>query len=103
MLSAAALIGLTAGMLSGGSAVVGTPEAVAKTQAQVRAADMQKDRAPTINRFAVDMDRLTRIRFGHRSGPRRWPGLGWPVAHDRRQARKRRNAARNRRAQRGGR
>jgi hypothetical protein len=40
---------------------------------------------------------------GHssRAGGRTFPGYGWSVAHDRRQAKKRRNQARNRRAQRG--
>lgn len=37
--------------------------------------------------------------FPASAGSRTWPGLGWPVAHDRRMARKRRNVLKNRRAQ----
>lgn len=38
---------------------------------------------------------------GRSANRRTFPGLGWTVAHDRRQAKKRRNRIRNRRAQRG--
>lgn len=39
--------------------------------------------------------------FGVSSSRRRFPGQGWSVAQDRRMAKKQRNRARNRRAQRG--
>lgn len=101
---AALALGLAAGALPGGNVVVGTPEAVAKTQAQVKAGQQATPnpvplRYPTLGTNAVAPANWLRTRHTRR---RRYPAPGWSVAEDRRRAKKARNVKRNRRAQRGG-
>ena len=96
----AAALGMMAGTLPGGGTVVGTAEAVAKTQAQVESQQPTKDRAPA-TRSGTDAVAPSNWGSLRRTGWR-YGRPGWSVAEDRRRAKKARNVARNRRAQRGG-
>lgn len=101
-LLAAAALGLTACALPGGHTVVGTPEAVAKTQAQTAGADQARGIVP--NNPSLGTNAMAPVNWARmRYTSTRWPGRGWSVAEDRRRAKKARNVRRNRRAQRGAR
>lgn len=102
LLSAAAALGMAAAAIPGSGAVVGTADAVARTQAQLQGAEVTKGGAPaapgkrgTDAYVPRNWPRLRRTSY-------RYPRPGWSVAQDRRRAKKARNVARNRRAQRGG-
>jgi hypothetical protein len=92
---------MAAATLQGGATVIGTPAVIAKTQAQLAGVDVTKDRGTSPVRAGTDAyapqnwPRLRRTSY-------RYPRPGWSVAQDRRRAKKARNVARNRRAQRGG-
>jgi hypothetical protein len=93
----AAAAGLGMAQLPGGHTVVGTPEAIAKTQTQVRA----DTGMPTSTRAGTNAQapvNWARTRYTRR----RYPAPGWSVDEDRRRAKKKRAQARNRRAHRGG-
>lgn len=102
-LLALAALGMTAGALPGGHTVVGTPAAVAQTQAQVagaaQAQGIANNGAPTSGTNAVAPVNWARLRYTRL----RYPRTNWSVAVDRRRAKKARNVRRNRRAQRGSR
>ena len=100
-LAAAALA--AAGALSGGTTIVSSADTIARSQAQTTAADVTKDRAPSaLHKAGTDLASPSRWQW-LRSTRYRYPAPGWPVAVDRRRAKKARNVARNRRAQRGAR
>ncbi len=101
-LMAAAALGLMAGNLPGGATVVGTPQAVAQTQAQVVGAAQAQGIIPnntSLGTNAMAPANWARLRYTRQ----RYPRTQWSVAEDRRRAKKARNVRRNRRAQRGAR
>ena len=101
-LLALAALGMTAGALPGGHTVVGTPAAVAQTQAQVAGAAQAQGIVPNNPSFGTNA--MAPVNWARRRYTRRrYPRTQWSVAVDRRRAKKARNVRRNRRAQRGSR
>jgi hypothetical protein len=92
---------MAAAALPGGATVIGTPAAVAATQAQLAGAGVTKDRGMSPVRTGTDAYKPSHWPYSRRTSYR-YPAPGWSVAQDRRRAKKARNVARNRRAQRGG-
>lgn len=78
-----------------------TPSQSTESPVASEARTATKTTPATLNRFAQQARDIASIfnvgRWG--TGRRAWPGLGWSVAQDRRNAKKRRAVARNRRAQ----
>ena len=90
-----------------GLAALGIPVATSINTAPVegrsaRSVEQAASKSATTRTVEVS-SAIERAVFGgyySRAGRRTYPGRGWPVAHDRRMARKRRNQSRNRAAHR---
>lgn len=98
-LNVASLIAVAGGLVASlaGADVVARSDPGARAAAS-RTSEVQKS---TPQRLA-QLDQNTAVGNWRRTGRngKRTPGLGWPVATDRRNARKKRNVAKNRRAHR---
>ena len=100
--SALASLAIVAGLGFAGSGASMQPvrdpsQSLQSAAASARAADMNGT-AQQLHRASADKFMRIRVGMGRSSGPPRLPGTGWPVATDRRRARKARNVARNRKA-----
>lgn len=96
-LAAALAVASLAGMAAGPGGAIS--QTVAKTSAVGTSAAKTLPAPRVAERNAIERAMFGGYGYGG-SGPRRWPGRGWSVAHDRRMARKRRNKLANRKAQR---